>query len=934
MSRSAAVASAPKKAASAAATESEARAGRVFDGGLIAVFLGLTFLLGVFPLKDTDFWWHLRTGDWIRQTGWVPTVDLFTFGAAGHAWVDLHWVFQLLMSWGFERVGVVGLNLAKCGVTCAAVWLLITSGRREWPVWVTLLAWIPALLTLGGRMYLRPETLTLLYLALDIAILARWERRPWLAFALPIVQVCWVNTQGLFVFGPFLVAVALLDAATRRGAFRPERRAWWRIALGASAATVLACLLNPYGLRGAVYPFELLGTMSNPIFKRSIGELKPLPTLFAEVGFDLLPLQLHMVTMALGALSFVVPATWRVVTSWQDRPGAAPDPPAKQTTKASRQPRRSSPVAVSADAGRPLRWFRWILFLTFSGLSLAASRNSHQFAAVVGTITGWNLAEWAAEVSARLRRRSPALAADAPRVWPRVVSLGVLVAALGAVGSGRFHVWSAEGRTIGLGEEPFWFPHAAVKFAGSRGMPDRLVGFHNGHPSLYEYYWGPGKQVYTDARLEVMGPDLYQEYMTLGSKISGNVAGWTDDLDKLNHPAVLLDTVDPGNGRMVASLLAARRWHCVWFDPIAAVFVDATYPRIVQEHEVDFLRWHYAGKPEADNADAATCLAAARSLRGVAMAFPFRGGDPRARPLIWLALDYARRLRSLDPSGLDGWKQAGLLTFLLDTLPDDAVIPRFRLAFDPTIDLDLVTASYQLRQALAVVPDEGVCAFYLALLDTKRGMDESAIPLLDQFARQPNKNLEQQRQKARTVDQLAEIRRRLGSEPTTKWNNLSELEQVYDRLTRSGWVVTAAAVIAAAHRDAARPWAWADRLATIRLHLGQPARARAVWQAAADAPPALQSARIAATYLVEGDLEAARKAYGAALASDPNLFEAAFGLARLEQGAGRAAEAVAAARLAAQVATTERLRRLARAIATEAAAYRSAGPGAGTPATP
>ncbi len=921
----ASVAPSQAKPALAAATDPATRANRVFDAGLIAVFLGLTFLLGVFPLKDTDFWWHLRTGDLIRQTGWVPTVDTFTFGAAGHRWVDLHWIFQLLISYGFERFGVVGLNIAKCLITCAAVFLLVTSGRREWPVWVALLAWVPALLVLGGRMYVRPETLTLLYLALDVAILSRWDRRPWLAFALPVVQVCWVNTQGLFVFGPFLVAVALLDAATRRGAFGPDRRRWWRITLLGGAATVLACLVNPYGFGGAMYPIELLGTMGNPIFKRTIGELKPLPTLFAEVGFDLLPLQVHIVTMALGGLSFLIPATWRVVTHLQDRQAARGHQVEVKTTK---KPRKAAQAKVEDFApGRPLRWFRLILFGTFSGLSLLATRNSHQFAAVVGTITAWNCAEWASEISARRRhRQSETRPIPMPRAWPKLVTLGVLVLAIVAVGSGRFYAWSGEGRTIGLGEEPLWFPHAAAKFAGGPGMPDRMVGFHNGHPSLFEYYWAPGKQVYTDARLEVMGPDLYQEYMTLQSRISQDQPGWTNDLDKLGHPSVLIDTVDPTNGRLVAALLSARRWHCVWFDPIAAVFVDETYPAMVQEHEVDFLGWHYRDKAEADNDDPATCLAKARSLRGVAMSSRYGVRDPKVRGLIWLGLDYARRLRGLDPTGLDGFKQAGLMNFLLDPLPNEVVVPRCRASFDPTIDLFPVTAAYQLRQALAIAPDEGISLFALKTLDTKRGMDEPALPLLDQFARQPNKNLTQQEQKARTLDEAAEIRRRLGQPPNTRWANLSELEQVYDRLTRSGWVATAADVIEAAQRDEARPWVWADRLATIRLHLGQPARARAVWRTATDAPLAIQAARIAATYLVEGNLAAARTAFGEALARDPNLFEAHFGLARLAQGAGQATEAVAAAKRAEAVAPNDRSKQTAREIITEASPYCRPGP--------
>ena len=52
---------------------------RFLDCAGVGLFLALTFLLGAFPLKDTDFWWHLKTGDMIRQSGRVPTFDLFTF---------------------------------------------------------------------------------------------------------------------------------------------------------------------------------------------------------------------------------------------------------------------------------------------------------------------------------------------------------------------------------------------------------------------------------------------------------------------------------------------------------------------------------------------------------------------------------------------------------------------------------------------------------------------------------------------------------------------------------------------------------------------------------------------------------------------------------------------------------------------------------------
>ncbi len=901
------------------------QAGRVWDWGLIAVFLGLTFLLGVFPLKDTDFWWHLKAGDMIRQTGWVPQADTLTFGAAGHRWVDLHWVFQLAISYGFEQVGVVGLNIAKCLITCLAVGLLITSGRREWPVWVTLLAWMPAILVLSGRMYLRPETLTLLYLATDLAILARWDRRPWLAWGFPIVQLAWVNTQGLFVFGPFLVGVSLVDAALRPGAFDRTRRGWWRTTLLAAGVTGAACICNPYGLRGAVYPIELLGTMGNPIFK-NIGELKPVATLWAEVGFDSLPLTLHFALMVLGGLSFVIPTVWRVVTRIQDYRTTRLTPAEPTANRQGAKPRgkrttKQATIALSHD--RPLRWFRLILYLTFSALSMSATRNSHQFAAVVGTVMAWNCAEWAAEIRAR-RNRSLAKneAKTATGRWPRLATLVVLVVAIAAVGSGRFYAWSREGRTVGIGEEPLWFAHDAMKFAGSPGMPDRLIGYHNGHPSLFEYYWGPGKQVYTDARLEVMGPDLYREYLDLQRKVSHNEPGWASELDKLGRPSFLVDNLDPTNSTLTATLILSRHWRCVWFDPIVSIFVHDSYREIVRDHGVDFGARHYEHQAEAES-DPATLLAMTKSLRGVATQVRLAaGGEQLGRTLIRLALDYATRLRAVDPTGLDGSKQAGLLHFLRDPLPGEQPIPRFRLPFDPTIDLSLVEAAYWLNRALAVKPDDGACLYYLSTLDTMRGMDEAALPLLEQYALQPNLNLDQQRQKAQMLDQAAAIRQKLGPTPATKWANLSELEQLVDRLLASGRAATAAGVIEGAHRAEARPWFWADRLATLRLHLGQPDQARAVWRDAVDPPsPALRSARVALTYLVEANDAAARQAYSEAIASDSNLFEAQFGLARVEQAAGQARAAIAAARRAETTAPTDRARALAREIVTQVSPY-------------
>ncbi len=913
------------KSAKPEAELSASTAARLSDYGLIFAFLALTFLLGIFPLKDTDFWWHLKAGDLIRETGQVPTVDTFTYGAEGHPWVDLHWGFQVLLSWGFAHGGVVGLNLAKCVITTLAVSLLIGAKRREWPVWAMLLAWLPALLVLSGRMYIRPETISLLYLSMVLAILFRWDRQPWLAFGLPLVEVCWVNTQGLFLLEPILIGFALADAVTRPGALSKERRGWWRLVGLATILTGLACLFNPYGLEGALYPIQLARTMTDPIFKNTIGELMPLPKFIEEVGLDSVPLQLHLFAFGLGVVSFLLPSGWRLWVALLDR-GQKTE--ALDELPKGRKKRESSKAKKKADEDRSITsdsWrlspFRGLMFAAFSALSLAATRNSHQFAAVVGTVTAWNFAEWAWAIRARKLRLNPTYRPS--RSWPSLVTFAVIALTFVAVASGRFYQWSGEGRTVGIGEEPLWFPHDAVKFAGGPGMPDRLVGFHNGHPALYEYYWAPARKTYTDARLEVMGPELYKEYLDLNDKISRDSPGWSQELEKMGRPVVMIDHLLQGNAALSATLLKSRHWRCVWFDPIVGLYVHDSYAKVIKEHAVDFAARHFRREAEVSRDDPATLAAMSQALRYIGTECRVHaGGEAQAQALLRLGLDYAWKLRSIDPRDLGGWKQAGLIEYIRDVNPTVETIPRFRLPFDPVFDLDPARAAYDLGKALEIEPEDGPCLNYLAKLFQMKGMFESAVPLLERFAEQPNKNLSQRKEKVRAVDQLTILRAKLGATPSTKWANLSELDRIVAELMASGRASTLADVMEAAYRPEARPWEWADRLAVLRLHLGEPSKARAAWLAStANAPAAPRLARLAVTYLVEGDFESSRKFYREAIAADPALFEAHYGLACLELDSGRATEATEQARLAEKAATSDHSRSAARLIIEAASPY-------------
>ena len=210
---------------------------------------------------------------WILEHRRVPRLDPFTFSSADRPWIDLHWGFQVALATADALGGVPGMILLASLASAAAFAIAMTARRSDWPAWVVALCWLPALALMATRFDPRPEVFSLVFLACFLAVLLRVERRPALAWVLPPIQVSWVNTHGLFILGPIVLGCYWLDRVrwtwveSRRGTHRPEQGR--RPALAASGARLgrghlLGALLNPYGIRGAMLPLELLPKIADP----------------------------------------------------------------------------------------------------------------------------------------------------------------------------------------------------------------------------------------------------------------------------------------------------------------------------------------------------------------------------------------------------------------------------------------------------------------------------------------------------------------------------------------------------------------------------------------------------------------------------------------------------------------------------------------------
>lgn len=230
-------------------------ASATFSGILLFGLLAMTARNAV----DPDLWWHLRTGQWIIDTGRVPHSDPFSFTRAGHAWIAHEWLSEAVFYELWKHGGASALIVFSAMITTAGFMLLYLRcpGERHWAAAATALgAWVAA-----PSWGTRPQMFTFTLASLLLWLLARGEDRPRLLFWIPPLFLLWLNLHGGFALGPaLLLAYAggiILETAFGDSPWPEARPILFRVSL-----LVVVCLLlvplNPSGTQLYLYPFDTL----------------------------------------------------------------------------------------------------------------------------------------------------------------------------------------------------------------------------------------------------------------------------------------------------------------------------------------------------------------------------------------------------------------------------------------------------------------------------------------------------------------------------------------------------------------------------------------------------------------------------------------------------------------------------------------------------
>jgi len=214
---------------------------------LILLLIGAIGIL--LPIAPNDYWWYVRLGEEVLESGAIPQVDTYTYTQAGQPMVYHSWLSAVAFAVA-RAAGGEGLTVLTRSLLLMAFYSLIWYSCRLAGAGPKLAAAITLLTALAGsnNWAMRPQLFAFPLFALALAVLWRWQRGDnRLLWLLPLIVLLWVNLHGSFVLIFLLVGAALVGGGG-------DRRA---LAL-AAGSLVLVSLLNPRGLGAWSYVSALL----------------------------------------------------------------------------------------------------------------------------------------------------------------------------------------------------------------------------------------------------------------------------------------------------------------------------------------------------------------------------------------------------------------------------------------------------------------------------------------------------------------------------------------------------------------------------------------------------------------------------------------------------------------------------------------------------
>jgi len=526
-----------------AAPKPDATPGRQADGQRrlqIVAVAALTIagaVAGFTLVWNFDIFWHLACGEWMVRQGRVLASDPFSVDGSAR-WVNVHWLFQLVVAGVHCAAGFAGLTVMKSALAAAMV-LTLGIGLRKIvpPAWL-IASGLAALLISLGRIRVRPEAFTLVFLAIALVLTDNVRRggparRLW--WMTPIMLV-WVNMHGLYVLGLFVLWGAMAGAWLDRLLGRRELAGnlLTTDALAAGLAASVACLLTPWPIEAFAQPLLLWQRISGQaeFYTYGVSEFRP---------------------------------TWQMLSAFRATGALV----------------ALAVLTMILNAGRtPMGHVIWML--AFVALATLARRN----VGLIGPLCGFVMAVHGGSVLRRIGQRTARLARAVGPVLMGVALLAVATVSAGFV-TGEIRRRMKTKQVFAAGLQRPNYQVAAAKFLPGLDANANILCENFGDSGVFIYYASQGRSqprrlVYMDGRLEAHSLERFKRQSRIRRDLqSVRRAGRSDIPETVRFIVVRHDSAEA-----LAAMMASPRFALIFIDQAGAVFARNDYPGPAQADEL------------------------------------------------------------------------------------------------------------------------------------------------------------------------------------------------------------------------------------------------------------------------------------------------------------------------------------------------------------
>ena len=478
----------------------------------LLAMLGAILIVSLAPRLDTDFWWHLKDGQYILNNHVVPSKDFMSFTLRGHAWTDHEWLAEIVLYSTYKLAGLWGPIVFFAAVICATFVLVYTQMRQRGvhPV-LAIFTLAAAFMASSASWGPRIQMSTLFFLAAYAVLLLRFEKthdRRILA-ALPALMIIWTNFHGGFVLGLVFLALTLAGQWLNRVAGHDD--AWssadLKALLIALVATLLVTMLNPNGFRQLVYPLTFI-----------------LPNPYTNLIEESASPNFHMVVMMIFEAMLLLTVTSLYL------------------------------------ARARVNWVHLGLIIAFTHLALSQSRNVAVWAVVISPLLAWYLQQTVPTLKIEFPMFSYRRRPVAGRIG-QVLNLVLLVLVAAVYLTEGAHFVNA---TTLRSAEVDNYPKPAIAYMRTHHLPGRV---------LTSYSWGgyllwnlfPKYRDYMDSRADTLYTrQILQGYLDMYTAASD----WQSLINKYRVQTVLIER----NAPLVQVLALTKGWHLRYQDSMASLY--------------------------------------------------------------------------------------------------------------------------------------------------------------------------------------------------------------------------------------------------------------------------------------------------------------------------------------------------------------------------